>query len=1496
MSDALDDLLLDVPPSSPSPDEGGGWQSFAPETGTLGIPRASMPQVRSVHRGAMVQFLKGRGITHEQTEVAPDQLKPSQAEFSPEKVESARSFDGTPRPLLVSSDDHVIDGHHQWLASLQDAPSEPIPAIRLNAPAHQLLIETARFPSSGVDESSDNNSASDMPTTNAPTGQSAPTDPLDDLLRTVPDAPKSSRAVAAPAPSAARPPASPASDDYRALSAFAEGHGFTVRSTTGGRHNEGSAHYAGRAVDVRTRDKTPEEVDGFMQNARDAGYIVRDERARPAGQAVWSGPHVHLEKRAPDELDALLDQIPVSSASASPTASPSVAPAGDELDSLLSTLPVTDEHGDEVEQANASSQVAPSLPPAAPQTFDPYTVEGRAARDAQDAAESQPNAVRSLSVQLPAEYSKLTPREVGEMAVRTYAKSQGIGDEFASTWLQKHPEVGLYGLRDVNGKATENLIDSPSFDPETRTLHVGAQMPFLSQLKRDFDAQTNALGRGVGWLTDSSRTAGEKAGDVASAGAHALDIVTRPLQAASVGVAGQQRAAGAMLAALAGDKDARDILDQGLYDPTTQLGAMWQKIRTGETPAGYESPIGEGADLLSQMYGHEHLPSLARTALDVAGDPLTYLGGEGVNELGASVASRVSSYAARIASDLPGASRASAFVERAARALSNVHDPRVEKLFDEGGRVLDLRPTPKDPESFFVTIQAGDGSHVRVNTATGEFTELGDAPLAPETPETLAAQVEAMKAGRRAVVHVTPDAINDPAQKVVVPVGMRSFGTPEGGRIIYNPQMVERAEVARRMDDGSLGELMGHIEPKPENPAGVVVARDGRTGAEIQSSYVSSPEKAAEQAQAFSQQHPGSHVEVGGVDLEKQVLDERAAGAQGSGSAPAGDELDELLKDVPPSSAMPVDRGQPLPEYLAEMTGASPAPELQGAAATPTTARGVAGRVAQTASDIINLPKSLKSSFALHGPFRQGIPQVLAHPSLLNDALTTQAKAFASEDAFQTFARGVMERPDFKLMQESGLFLPSTYDIEFAGRAPAAMREERFASNVAEKIPGVRASGRAYHAAMDSLRVHAWDTYMADLAGNPNVTQDTYKAVADLINVTTGRGTVPLLDRSAAGRKLVTLLNNPLWSPRAMASRFNILSPARLIENAANPATRPVAWMQLRDGMRAATTLTTTMGLLSLVPGVKGGFNPYQSNFGKVSIGNTHYDLVDGIPATARYAAQMARAFYLKESGKSIPKGQSPADLTKDFLRRRLSPSAQVAVDAYTGKTVEGKPFTKTQAARDLLTPFVVEDMYKAYEDAGVKGLPKALPGFFGVPSSTYKERGGHGSHTSAGPSSTPEDFQSVAGDGSRLEQALGEVLPPDRGEREIADPDAQNVARLLDGLNERQIGHFVKGLGEFEGMGVASPLADAASYAGEYTAGALGNERAAGVSRAMRQLARESRLRPQQFYDDVLAGRYGQSLRERYAQGQSLFSNGLPPDEQRDVDKLRGVFGARQP
>lgn len=80
------------------------------------------------------------------------------------------------------------------------------------------------------------------------------------------------------------------------LSEFARASGFAVTSTTGGRHNAGSLHPLGRAVDVRTFDKTSEQITQLMIRAIQAGIRVVDERIRPTGQKVWGGPHLHLEE------------------------------------------------------------------------------------------------------------------------------------------------------------------------------------------------------------------------------------------------------------------------------------------------------------------------------------------------------------------------------------------------------------------------------------------------------------------------------------------------------------------------------------------------------------------------------------------------------------------------------------------------------------------------------------------------------------------------------------------------------------------------------------------------------------------------------------------------------------------------------------------------------------------------------------------------------------------------------------------------------------------------------------------------------------------------------------------------------------------------------------------------------------------------------------------------------------------------------------------------
>lgn len=122
------------------------WAAFPQEMGTLGIPRAQMPQIKAEHRGAMTNFMNARGVEHAVEEVAADALRPTQAEFSPARVRQAMAREGGDRSILISEDGYVLDGHHQWLAKRE--AGEPIKVIRLKAPIGDLIKLAHEFPSS----------------------------------------------------------------------------------------------------------------------------------------------------------------------------------------------------------------------------------------------------------------------------------------------------------------------------------------------------------------------------------------------------------------------------------------------------------------------------------------------------------------------------------------------------------------------------------------------------------------------------------------------------------------------------------------------------------------------------------------------------------------------------------------------------------------------------------------------------------------------------------------------------------------------------------------------------------------------------------------------------------------------------------------------------------------------------------------------------------------------------------------------------------------------------------------------------------------------------------------------------------------------------------------------------------------------------------------------------------------------------------------------------
>ena len=78
-------------------------------------------------------------------------LRPTQSEFSKLGViKSMEKYGGTStKPLIISMDGYVIDGHHRWLAAA-NVGAKLIPAIEIEMPRQDLIDALNNFKQSSI--------------------------------------------------------------------------------------------------------------------------------------------------------------------------------------------------------------------------------------------------------------------------------------------------------------------------------------------------------------------------------------------------------------------------------------------------------------------------------------------------------------------------------------------------------------------------------------------------------------------------------------------------------------------------------------------------------------------------------------------------------------------------------------------------------------------------------------------------------------------------------------------------------------------------------------------------------------------------------------------------------------------------------------------------------------------------------------------------------------------------------------------------------------------------------------------------------------------------------------------------------------------------------------------------------------------------------------------------------------------------------------------------
>lgn len=117
--------------------------TFAEFADSLGIKRADMPQISRTNTPEFLQFAKDKGVTITDETVSVDTLKPTQNEYNPKQAAQLPT-EALKKPLLVSTDNRVLDGHNIFVRLKEQGGDVQI--RRINLAAQEALDLMRSFP------------------------------------------------------------------------------------------------------------------------------------------------------------------------------------------------------------------------------------------------------------------------------------------------------------------------------------------------------------------------------------------------------------------------------------------------------------------------------------------------------------------------------------------------------------------------------------------------------------------------------------------------------------------------------------------------------------------------------------------------------------------------------------------------------------------------------------------------------------------------------------------------------------------------------------------------------------------------------------------------------------------------------------------------------------------------------------------------------------------------------------------------------------------------------------------------------------------------------------------------------------------------------------------------------------------------------------------------------------------------------------------------------
>ena len=362
-----------------------------------------------------------------------------------------------------------------------------------------------------------------------------------------------------------------------------------------------------------------------------------------------------------------------------------------------------------------------------------------------------------------------------------------------------------------------------------------------------------------------------------------------------------------------------------------------------------------------------------------------------------------------------------------------------------------------------------------------------------------------------------------------------------------------------------------------------------------------------------------------------------------------------------------------------------------------------------------NTARGIMTAFDFSAVFRQGGFIAFGRPLLAAKSIGPMLRAFVSKQEQAKIEKEILNRPNAPLYRKAKLFIAPT-----DGTHRLSEREEIMQAKLLDKIPGVAASNRAYTTFLNKLRADTFDTMVAGLSRDGDVTLEEAKAIANYVNNATGRGGLGAFEQSALG------LNIAFFAPRYVASRFQLIAGQPFFGG--NARTRTAIGFEYA---RYLIGLGTVYALAALtLDDEEFETDIRSSDFGKIKVGNTRLDPLSGISQVSVLLGRLI----LGESKSSVTgeitpiRGEdvafgrrSTSGVIGTFLRGKLSPLFGSALNILEGRNLIGEEVTLKSETVNLLTPIALGEVLETMEEQGIpRGTALSLLAIFGMGIQTY--------------------------------------------------------------------------------------------------------------------------------------------------------------------------------